>query len=406
MRKQYLALLVSRGLGGALSALTFVIVARLSGVTAVGQLGSVTGALTFLYLLADFGMSTYIPRERAREQQARVLVGLRLNMLTSVVFGAIASLVLLGLGLHGDLNTALVLLAISLALEKNTDTALAVAIADGLAWLSASSIVIRGVLTLAIFWLLYLFDVEPVAAFCGGSLTGALVAQIQVRFWLSRAVAREGDRLPATEVIRGALPFFVSNVTAGIKNLDIALVTATNSVATAGTYTASSRLLQPFFLIPVTLTHLVVPHAARQDADGVRKLVRNVLLFFGGLLIGCFAAAASAPWAVGVLLGPKFEHSGGVLALLLIGMPFVALSSPLGSVLQGQQRERFVGINGVIFAVLFVVLVAGGGYLGGGEGAAIGVAVTYVLKCASLLMAISSTLRHSGKAIGIAAADS
>jgi O-antigen/teichoic acid export membrane protein len=141
-------------------------------------------------------------------------------------------------------------------------------------------------------------------------------------------------------------------------------------------------------MISGTLTEIVLPHAARKDPVGARRVAVGVLAVHGGLFIVCAACAAFATPLVTVVFGAEYSPAAPTLAASLLSMPVASLSSPLGSVLQGQGAERFVAANGVVFAVALVVSMTLGGLLYGGVGIAASIGIVFGVKDASLLAKI------------------
>lgn len=393
MKQQFLFILISRGLASVLNALVFVWLGRLVGVELVGVLGIVTSITSFVFLIADFGMATFLSRERARGNVDHVSGALMFNVTSTLVFGALLTIALAAFAAVGVVPWAVVLLGLAAALEKNTETTLSVPIADKKKFVPAFNVLLRRALALIAFGAAVLAGVDPVLAFCLGTAAAAVAGQIQIRTWMRGRVDPVGPvsfaRLKDTA--QQAWPFWISNVTAGARQLDIPIVGLFASAYSAGLYSASSKIMNPFRLIPSTLTALVVPHVARQGKATARKTAMKIsALFLATLVVIVPASLFSEPLVV-FLMGEEFSGGGAIFALMLLGLPFVALAPPLGSVLQSQGQEKFVGLNGTIFAIVTIGFVVVGALLSGGEGAALGLGLSYVLKCLSLFVRI---VRH------------
>ncbi|QJU54582.1 oligosaccharide flippase family protein [Herbiconiux sp. KACC 21604] len=395
MKQQFLFILISRGLASVLNALAFVWLGRLVGVELVGVLGIVTSVTSFVFLIADFGMATFISRERARGNEDLVIGALRFNTTSTIAFGFLLTIALAVFALLGVVPYAVILLGLAAALEKNTETTLSVPIADKKKFVPAFNVLLRRALALVAFGAAVLVGIDAVLAFCFGTAAAALAGQIQIRSWMRGKVSHETPFTAGQlkDVAQRAWPFWISNVTAGARQLDIPIVGLFASAYSAGLYSASSKIMNPFRLIPSTLTSLVVPHVARQSSTTARRTALKLTALFMATLIVLIPASFLSETLVVFLMGPEFAGGGTIFALMLVGLPFVALAPPLGSVLQSQGQERFVGFNGTVFAVLTIVLVALGAIVAGGEGAAAGLAVSYLLKCVSLHVRILRVLK-------------
>lgn len=395
MKQQFIFILVSRGLASVLNALVFVWLGRIVGVELVGVLGIITSVTSFVFLLADFGMATFLSRERARGNAELVSGALRFNVVSTMLFGLLTTVGLLVMTIAGVVPAAVVLLGLAAALEKNTETTLSVPIADKRKFVPAFNVLLRRALALAAFGIGIMSGADAVLSFCLGTAAAAVAGQLHIRSWMRGKVSHPG-RLTwgqLKDVATRAWPFWLSNVTAGARQLDIPIVGLLASAYSAGLYSASSKIMNPFRLIPSTLTALVVPHVARQGTASARRTAFKLTGLFLSTLIVLVPASFLSETLVVALMGPKFSGSGTIFALMLVGLPFVALAPPLGSVLQSQGHERFVGFNGTVFAIVTIVLVVLGAIVAAGEGAAAGLGVAYALKCASLLLRITRKLR-------------
>lgn len=395
MKQQFIFILVSRGLASVLNALAFIWLGRLVGVELVGILGIVTSITSFVFLVADFGMATFLSRERARGNADHVAGALIFNVTTTLVFGALLTIALTVLASLGVVPWAVILLGLAAALEKNTETSLSVPIADKKKFVPAFNVLLRRALALAAFGVAIVSGLDPVLAFCLGTAAAAVAGQIQIRSWMRGRVNSVGHVSIARlrDVAHLAWPFWISNVSAGARQLDITIVGLFTSAYSAGLYSASSKIMNPFRLIPSTLTALVVPHVARQGKATARKTALKITALFLATFIVIVPASLFSEPLVVFLMGSEFSGAGAIFALMLLGLPFVALAPPLGSVLQSQGHEKFVGLNGTVFAILTIAFVALGALLSGGEGAALGLGLSYVFKCVSLFIRIVRKLK-------------
>ncbi|MEF2977454.1 oligosaccharide flippase family protein [Subtercola sp. YIM 133946] len=387
MKQQFIFLVISRGAASVLNALSFVWLGRLVGVELVGILGIVTSVTAFIFVLADFGMATYISRERARGNDDVVIGALRFNVASTVSVGVLLTIALATFAAASALPWSTVLLGLASALEKNTETSLSVPIADKKKFVPAFNVLLRRGFTLIAFGVSLWIGLDPVLAFCIGTASAAVVGQLNIRTWM-RGKVKSTTKWSAAQlrsVAGAAWPFWISNVTATARTLDISIVGWVASPYSAGLYSAASKIMNPFRLIPSTLTALIVPYAARQDSATARKTSLKLVALFMSSLVIVIPASFFSNYLVVFLLGEPFKGGGLIFALMLVGLPFVALAPPLGSVLQSQGEEKFVSFNGIVFAAVTILMVAVGALISGGEGAALGLGISYVLKCVSLL---------------------
>ena len=376
----------ARGLGSLANALMFVWVAREISLAEVGRLGAITSAMTFLFLITDLGLATYMPRQWARGFASEVRRGLRINAQASTVGIAIACsaiVVLQSADILGMFGYSYVLLALALGLEKNTDTGLSLAIAVGARYLPLHSLLIRRLSSVAIFGSLLALEVQPLAGFCIALACGGVFGQLHYRRW-ARRFGRMGNGASTASVLKASTSFALANISGSARLLDTAIIASVVGVVGAGPYSAAVRLVNPFALVPAALTEVLVPHSAAMRGVDARKLGLRLVLAGLSALVVCGVGAFFAEDVVRLILGSRYGRTSPIFAVLLLGLPFVFLSSPLGSVLQGQGKERLVAWNGLVFGVLLLGLIALGAFVGGGLAAAAAIGLVYAFKCVVL----------------------
>lgn len=383
MKAQFIVVLASRLAASALQALMFILFGRISGVEILGITSAVIGVAQFVSIVADIGMSTYLSKSRASGREAAVHSAIRLNAITAISYAVAGCVLVLALFRGAELVVCLALIVVWMALEKSTETLLSIPIADGRKWTVACNVLIRRGASLGAFLAALAFTSSPIA-FGLGLLIGGLLGQIQARVVANAAMRPIVDHQKLSTTFKAGLPFLVSNVTAQARILDVSIVGLVAGPTSAGLYSAASRIINPFMLVPSTMTALVMPYATRGDS---RRAVRTgltltaMLLAFGVLLIPVMLYSEDV---LVILFGSSFAAGAPMLVWLLIALPFVALSSPLGTILQSQNLQRSVAINGVVFSVVTIVALVIGAILLGAVGAAMGIAVSYLVKCVSL----------------------
>ncbi|MFC8614864.1 O-antigen ligase family protein [Micromonospora purpureochromogenes] len=386
------ALAASRIAGSGLQAVAMVLLARYVDPQGFGAFGGYFGAVAFLAVVADAGVSTALLRWRALGRDTAVSAGLRLNVLTTIGGLVIAAAIGLSLTAGTMAPWIAVLLAAGWMLDKNVETMLSLAIADGRMGHAVVSILGRKAVQVAIFVTAVKLGGEPFASLAYGLVVASVVGQVHVRF-----AVRISGSAAAADVWRAALDsraYLVSNVSAQARVLDATVVSLVVPGAGAGLYAAASRIFSPFVSIPSALSTVLVPHSATARAGEARRLFWRMNLAVV-LVVGAISAAgmAAAPWLAELLFGEIYSKAGAVIAVMLAGVPSFCASSPCGAVLQGVGRGALVAKIGVVSAAALLVTVAGGAALFGAVGAAAAVSLTYLFKHASLLVVGDAVLR-------------
>jgi O-antigen/teichoic acid export membrane protein len=389
MRREFVFLLISRALSGLAAAYAAVLLARGVGPGLFGIFGAVVSASTTIMTFAGLGLPTLIAKQRAIKSP---LLGqtLRLNG-RFLLFGAavgVCTAIFISRASWRELP-ALVVVVLALCLEAYADSLLSIPIADGARWTAALNIVVRRVTLVGFVLLSPLVHIDALALYAVGYFSGCAIAVLLSRRYCRRKHVVGEPISSYKERLGEAWPYALSNGSAATRSLDTLIVSSTVGSIGAGNYAAASRLTTPFYLIPSALTQVLMPHVARADKHAVKRIGFGLSLaaLLSYILIAPFAIFSSE--IVMALLGPDFASADSVLRWTLIAMPVVALSSPLGTLLQSQDCERFVGINGVVFAIVSIVaMVCSGVATGSASAVAIAVFVTYSMKCASLFCRI------------------
>ena len=173
-------------------------------------------------------------------------------------------------------------------------------------------------------------------------------------------------RLPDWDVgkhlLRGSWPYLaISLLSWVLQNFDVLVIGATRSSQEAGEYTAAYRIV----LIAVGLSGLVFavafPEMVRRHRDNlpafsifITALVRQSTRV-GYAMAGLVAVAG--PQIVSTLYGPEYRRSGFILALLFVSVPISYCNALLGQGLLAAGRERgYLGNITVTAAVSIIAL--------------------------------------------------
>ncbi|MFB9649848.1 oligosaccharide flippase family protein [Curtobacterium pusillum] len=382
MKSQFVSVLFGRGLASVVQAISMILVARSLSVTQFGLVGIVISVGTIASLIGDLGLTTYIARARAIRDEAAVRAGLLLNRWSAAIGGALLISVVIVGALNGGWPWWPLPLLAGFMVEKAVDTASSVLIADGRNITANLALLGRRVVVLMCVVAGSVIAFDAAWTFSVGYLFSAIVSLIYVAIsLLGSPDAYAGSRSTTVRIVaRETLPYFFSNLTAGVRLLDTAIIASIASPHAAGLYAAASRVTSPAYLIPQTLTTVIMPHAARATGKAVRAMGNRLLLATVGLSIVLAALSPLVIWFADLILGDQYAGAALPLLLLLIGLPWVAASSPFGSLLQSRGQARFVAVNGVVFAVGVVAALIVASLLWGAAGAAAAVGALYAGK--------------------------
>ncbi|MGN6408294.1 MAG: lipopolysaccharide biosynthesis protein [Curtobacterium sp.] len=379
--KSLVILFGSRAVTSLAQAAAVLLLARWTVPAEYGLISSLLGVGLFLTAILDFGLGPFILRIRSIPSLAELLEpALLLNLL-----GAIALLVVLvpvGIVIL-PVPLAAVLIAIWIAGDKYVDTSLCVSIADDRMGSVGAVLVLRRVMGLAAFVGLYVLGVAPAVAFGAGQGIGLLLG---LGYVLRTVVPhRPFDSWSGLRGLTKEGPwFYLGSLSTQASSLDSPIVAAVSGVAAAGYYSVGSRLSRPFVLLATAISAVLIPAAARGPDGMGQRVTRWVVLLAVGLSLVGLGLAPLMPLIIELTAGRAYVGGAPSATVLLVGMPFVALASPIGGVLQGRGQARWVAVNGVVFSVLLLVGIAVGAWIGGAIGAAYGLTGVAALKFATL----------------------
>lgn len=385
VRRQFAWVSLGRIMAALIQAVTIIVVARSATVNEFGIFSAAYGVVIVAPVLYDLGLSLFVTQERAKNPDSPLIRGaIRIN-------GFIAIVVLIA-GLLGCLALAPVTDGYSLVFapyvvwtvtERNAGTWLAVAFADGDAWLNMTNLVVRRAFTLAALSGLVALDVDPVLAFGLAAATAGsgslLVARLYVRRRLHVAPSRDARR-----VLRSAMAFWGYQMAGQLRNLDVLLAAAIIGATQAGLYGAGARITGPLRILPDALAAALLPAASRKGFRPTRRLLRQIALFSVVSTAFGIVGVLVVPIVAEPVLGPQYAAAELVIQLTIIGLPFASLVSVQASLLQGVGLKAYVTRVAFIGTGFCLAGVAVGGVLGGAVGAMIGYTIGVVAQAGIL----------------------
>ncbi|MGO4692079.1 oligosaccharide flippase family protein [Glaciibacter sp. 2TAF33] len=394
MRKQLTNLVLARGLASLAQAVSLIIVARLASVADFGLVAAFSAAAVVTFAVADLGLASFVTKSRALGQNDRVRGALRLNRISTAASGIIFLLgSLLVYAAAGSSLVYVLPLTVAFALEKNIDVALGVAVADGDRWSPGVSILLRRGLGLVLLVVGCWIGLDGLFAYGLSYLLGCIAAQAHLRRWVLRKAAPSWSSCSPThwrELVRASFPYMLNNLSGQTRILDTTLVAVVAGATVGGIYSAAARITSPLLLIPGALGTLLMPHSARLAPIAARRAAGKVAL--ATLAVGLIALIPTILFSsqiMSTLFGPDYGIAGTTLAWSMLGMTFIALSTPLGAILQSQGHEVAVGRLGLLFAPISLFGVGIGVMWGGAAIGAAFLAVIFLLKCAAFGVMIS-----------------
>jgi O-antigen/teichoic acid export membrane protein len=360
-----LALLTTQPLTWGASLLTAMLLPRLIGADALGQLAIVVTITGLASTICVLGISEYLVRRFAQRPQTRrrdAGIALCVQTLTScsgaMLIGLIGWLVPSSI-----VNYPLLLVALLPMVGAPAQTVLLSSFRGGekhksYAWFNAVSVVVSSVATVLVL-------------LAGGNIVmatgtgGALAIACTLGAWKLSGIRPLLPRLERSllsdfgEFIRGGFPFVTWQLTLlTYGQVDRVLMGIFVPTAEVGWYAAAYQIIGIVVFVPTLVIAPLFPALSRsvENPDALRKTIAQTLRVLLLLMVPLGAGTIVAAPLVPRLLGwpSDFENAVPLMTILALHLPIVAVDMVLGVVLMAinkASRLVFVGILAAGFNV-------------------------------------------------------
>jgi O-antigen/teichoic acid export membrane protein len=398
LARQLVWVTAGRILAALLQAVLLVLAARALKVADFGHLMAFVGVVALAQVLVDCGVSIFVTRERAATPESgRVTAGLRFTVVSSTLLMIVlATGIALAAVLVSSVYWSMLPLVAWAAGERNADTRLSVAFADGDVHVSVLNLVTRRTCTILLFVIALAADVPALLAFSVASAVTALGSATFANIYI-RARVTAASSISFRELLRLARPFWVSNIASQARNLDAVLVSAFAGATQTGLYSSGSRLVNPLQILPASLASILLPASAR-SLDSRRVLARLLaltLVVVVGLTVVYAAIFAATPWLVREGLGARYDGSGTVIRIILLGLPFASATALFTSILIGRGYGRSVAFVSSITTTCCLAGICVVAPFAGASGAAAVLSASFVVQVLAMGVPMRRLWRES-----------
>ncbi len=331
----------------ALGLMTTALVTRYLGRAGYGDLSLADNFMLFFTLGVDFGLNAIVAREIAcrREETQRYLENLiSLRLLLSVFF------ILVGVGFIGfapyslsvKWATAIILLAlIPFSLCSTFNVIYQVNFRYDFSTVACVSgqLIVLGLVLLCMrlrLGLLFLVGASLVGEICNAAIGASLLRKFKLRFRIGLDRRLWGVLLASALPLGLMLLFSQINTKADLFLLSLLPLPKSfglGSQETVGIYSLAYNVFKNIIALPTFFMNAFFPVMVvdrREDpARLIRRFRKALALLFGISVLGATTGFILAPWVVGAIAGAGFQDSTVALRILLMGLPFFFLSSPL-----------------------------------------------------------------------------
>lgn len=408
------ATVLSRGL----LLLSMIVVARILGTTAFGELGVIQSSIAMFETFAALGMSVtaarFVAAKRSsdRDQVGRVIgftctsslvMGSVIAFMLSVLAPWIATSLLAAPHVVEELRIAALILMLTSLTSAQAGALSGFEAFRSMAFLNA----IVGLITvpLVVGGAYYSGVLGALWGFVGVAVVNAVLNSIVLARCMRMENIRIDLRITKTEwqmFVQFGLPAMGAGVLfAPINWIGVALlVNQADGYAQMGLITAANQWFSVLLFLPGTLTVALLPlfseHATNGESHTFKRLVKaGVLMSLLAVAPLAIVIALASPWIM-AFYGPEYAEGWPVLAIIVVAATAAASQNMLGNTLAALNRMWVhFGCN-FVWAVFFLATVAVLLPMGYGALAlATAGAVAYCVKLAVTLVVVAHYARES-----------
>lgn len=341
----------------------FLLIARFIGVSDIGKYVFALSFTTIWSVLIDLGCSPLLTREGAKDKNKLpqlLSTVISVKVVLAIVVYAIAAIAVNLLGKEPLVRELVYIAGAIMVLDSFSLTFYAAFRArqelqyESLGMiLGQICIFIVGVSAVLLHWPLHAL----IAAILVGSTFNAVYS-----FWLLKRHA--GLKLTLhwhwsiiKPMLIAALPFAVAGVFARLYGyLDAVLLSTLGGDSQLGWYSAGYKITFALQFIPQAFAAALFPAMAAAYASDRSLLAKTFEKSMFVLLIVSVPISAGvavlAPQIIGLMYGAAFAPTAVALRILILSLPFVFLSFPVGALLNAADRQTTNTINlGVVMAI-------------------------------------------------------
>lgn len=344
-------------LAALLQLLLLLLILRRISPESFGLLSAVLGIGIALQAVFDFGLYSFIIREHAiRPREDGTIAGaLKLNSYSSIALILISGIALTAASfLSSNEFLYMVPLALSLGLEKNADTWIGVALAEGKAHFSATNLVLRRALAVLLFVLLEQLISNPILVYSVSVAVASVVSVLFVRNIVT-SLLEISSPAPLAPILRSARSFYINGLSVHSRNLDAMVLTILGTPLLAGLYTASKRIISPLILVPTALATVLLPAVSRASRAKQEKVPAAILYLSLLTAIPYAAIAFSLPTLVPIVLGNAYNDSILPMQVLTLSLPFAVAATTGATFLQAVGQAKATALIALSSTVFFLI---------------------------------------------------
>lgn len=365
-------LALARFVGQGASGVALVLLARWTGPEDFGTFSVVWAVLLTVSGVLTFGLPVFALRCAVLGRGPATEYAIHLNRVTSAFGAGVGASVAL-LSTNASV-AAVMILAGSVALEKNSLVLVGLGTEFGQQRRVNVIVSVRGIAAILLFVILHWVGLEAVVSFALGRAIAmglsmaALV--VSVRGWPA------SRRRPRDQSLESLGSIAIASSIEAVRGLDVMFVGVLAGSSVVGLYSAVQKMAIPVGIFASSMCTVVLGKVACASRSETERLTRWLKRF---AVVTILAAALLGRWSeeiVVLIFGSEFQAASGAFAWTLVALPALALVPIAVTILQARGAARRVLTSSAVVVLVQLVLIPVGGLIGGATTASMVLAIT------------------------------
>lgn len=376
--------------------ITMPYLARVIGVEGFGKISFASSVIIWFLTIADWGFNLTATRDVAQNREDKDLVSriysnvLWARCILTIIAGFILCLLVFVIPYFRE-NTVIILITYLLVPGHIFFPEWFFQAIERMKYTTIYNLIIKLIFTISVFIFIKTekdYIIQPLLTSVGYIICGIGAQYLILKKWHYTLYRPQLKQI--ISAIKNSTDVFINNLMPNLYNsLSVVLLGIFGGSIANGIYDGGNKLPTIFHNFQMVLSRAFYPFLSRKPEKHGFYAKLNIVL----VIIGVFILIVSAPWIIGLLLGPEFDKSVEVMQILSFSVIFLAMSNIYGTnylIIHHKEKQlrNLTFISSLIGFCLSLPLVYYFSYIG---------AALTVLICRACLGIVSFILSNSYK---------
>jgi len=334
-----------------------VLLARWESINNFGFVISILAFSTVLIAFIDFGLNTFMIKERARNINSNLVnYCVKINSNITLFVGFVFFIIILFLSyFYNSFFFYMLPLTFWIIFEKRNEQLLGIYIADGNNKKATQLLTLRRFLGIFLFVISFkLFNINPTLAY---SLSILLSSVLLFRFTIKDLNLNLNLNFDykLIEVLKKTFPYWINSLFAQLRNIDVTIVSIISTPIHAAYFGFINRAVTPLNMVATSMASVILPSVSKKEIKIEQfyfYLIFTTILASLPFLFLFFSVDILIPFA----LGNKYIETIPLFKIICIGLIFFSASSIIASILQGTDLQKEVAKVNIISTSIYLII--------------------------------------------------